>query len=237
MKRMAVICVITASLFFGSSVWASPCVLDQFQVNQNYGYAVGDSTMMAQTFMANLEGVVSGQTVRLCHIEIGNTTGISWGDFLGEPSPPVVEIRNTTEDGRPGSILGSVTWPDLVPSSGWTLPISFLDQGIVLTTGQMYSIVLWADDQSGAVSVGAIRPDFDPQDPVYPYPDYGGGALWAGNTSDNVTTWRLLSGLTDIPVWDMQFRTYVVPVPLPAGVWLGICAVGVAGWHLKRQRG
>jgi len=33
----------------------------------------------------------------------------------------------------------------------------------------------------------------------------------------------------------MQFQTYVLPVPLPAGVWLGICAVGVAGWHLKRQ--
>ncbi len=219
MRTVAVVCAIAASAFIVTPVRASLCVLDQFQVNQNYSYAVGDSTLMAQTFTAGLTGV-------LCHIEIGNTSGISWGDA----SPPVVEIRDTiTVEGQrqPGSLLGSgsVTLSDPVPSNGWTLPISFLAQGIDVTAGQIYSIVLWASDQpaplSESVSVGATK-----------YDSYGAGALWAYDAG----TWWLLSSIPGIPVYDMQFQTYVQAVPLPAGIWLGIFAVSVAGWHLKRQR-
>ena len=243
MRRVAVICAITASLFFGPSVQAAlhdydDHTLDQSQEEWNYGYAVGiagGSTMMAQTFTPGVDGT-------LCHIQIGNTTdGVVWYPA----SPPVVEIRNTVEYAqglfRPGStILGSVTlsypvpyydekqhlWitPDTTGSPGpvgWTPLIDF---SVPIDADVMYSIVLSSLNQPGAVSVGATG---------YTYDSYEAGALWAYKAG----TWQLLSGLRDIPVWDMQFRTYVVPVPLPAGLWLGVFAVSVAGWHLKRQRG
>jgi hypothetical protein len=226
MRRIIVVCAIIAFAFIGTPVWASLCVLDQFQENQNFGYAVGGSTMMAQTFTADLTGV-------LCHIEIGNTTG---GVVWYSTSPPVVEIRDTTVvEGQiqPGSnILGSVTLSTLVPSDGWTPSISFLTQGIDITEGQTYSIVLWAKDQSGAVAVGATADTIYSVGPYYG--DYLGGDLWTYGYDEDLGayTW-----LRDTHIYDMQFRTYVQAIPLPAGVWLGICAVSIAGWHLKRQRG
>lgn len=223
MRTVAVICVITASVFIPQPLWAElhEHTLDQYQENQNYSYNVGDLTMMAQTFTAGLDGT-------LCHIQIGNTSGIYFGDV----SPPVVQVY----EGSPGSyweLKGSVdlsypvpyiengTWitPDMTGSPGpvgWTPLIDF---NVSLTKGQMYSIVLKAYDPSGAVFVSATD-----------YESYEAGALWANYDGD---TWLLSE--TDTGVYDMQFRTYVVPVPLPAGVWLGICAMGVAGWHLKRH--
>ncbi len=227
MRTVVVVCVITASAFIGPPVWAQSDhvhVPGPYQESQNFLDGVGGPTLMAQTFTANWDGILDRAV--LCHVEIGNTTGAYWGDSSLEPSPPVVEIRDTfqNEQGlfQPGStILGSVTWSNPVPSDGWTLPIPFLDQGIVLTKGVMYSIVLWADDYTGAVSVGATTDDSYLDGALWKYVDDGKGTL----------TW-----LPDAPLYDMQFRTYVVPVPLPAGVWLGVFAVSVAGWHLKRQR-
>lgn len=219
MRTVIVICTITASVFIGTPVWASPCVLDQFQESQNYLYGVGGPTLMAQTFTAGLDGV-------LCHIEIGNTTDSSWYGV----SPPVIQIRDT-QGGQPGStVLGSVTLSGPVPYNNWTLPINFLDQGIDVTSGQMYSIVLWASTSTSSVSVGATN-----------YDSYGAGDLWAWGqwVEGEEETWRRLMDVDptkDVRVYDMQFRTYVQAIPLPAGLWLGICAVSVAGWHLKRQR-
>jgi hypothetical protein len=213
MRTVAVVCVITASAFIGPPVWASLCVLDQFQEEQDYSYNVGGGTLMAQTFTPDWPGALD--YALLCHIEIGNTSGV----IYESPVSPLVQIQ----EGLPGSkVLGSVPLPSPVPYNGWTLPtdIDFLAQGIVLTRGEMYSIVLGASDLTNTIGVGAT-----------PYESYPDGALWA-NYEGN---WLLSE--TDIGVYDMQFRTYVVPVPLPAGVWLGICAVSVAGWHLKRQKG
>lgn len=224
MRAVAAICVIAASAFLGPPARADlhDHTLDQHQENQDSLYGVGGPTLMAQTFTAGLTGV-------LCHIEIGNTTGFTWSGV----SPPVVQIRNTvvdTQGVQPGStVFGTVTLSEPVPFNGWTPPISFLTRGIDVTAGQMYSIVLWASDPTESVSVGATKLN-----------SYDRGALWAWGQWDEgseVERWGLLSGTPDTPVWDMQFRTYVLPVPLPAGVWLGICAVGVAGWHLKRQMG
>ncbi len=220
MRTVIAVCVIIASAFIGPSVSAtlSPyAVLDQSQENWNVSYDVGDTTMMAQTFTAGLTGTLD-------HIEIGTP------DFGFESlSTPQVDLY-----------LGQ-------PGSGWTFLTSFSlsDSGfdkefdnysvlghptthIRVDTNTVYSIVLDADDPWTAW-VGAVADLPDVDDPAS-YEDRG--ALW----TYDLGTWKL-STAGDPPVYDMQFRTYVVPVPLPAGVWLGICAVSVAGWHLKRQRG
>jgi len=96
---------------------------------------------------------------------------------------------------------------------------------VSVTAGTIYSIVLSAKDQIGTAYVGATH-----------YGNYyGGGELWK---TDQYGLWQKESSNPEWPVYDMQFRTFVTPepVPLPAGVWLGICAVSVAGWHLKRQK-
>jgi len=234
MRAVAAICVIAASALLGSPVRAelhsdADHDLDQSQVGQDYGYGVGGETMMAQTFTVGLPG-------QLCHVQIGNTTGLYWGDASLEASPPVVEIWSTTTDGSPGSVIGSVPLDDPVPLNDWTPSIDFMPYNIWVQPGDVYSIVVYADDYTGAVSVGAIETAPDEEGNPTHLDPYGGGELWAWGIWDDEglgpETWGRLS-LTG--VYYMQFQTYVLPVPLPAGVWLGICAVGVAGWHLKRQ--
>lgn len=212
MRIGVVIFAITASVFIGSSAQASLAVLDQYQENWNISCDVGGPTKMAQTFTAGLTGTLD-------HIEIGTP---DFG-FKGETVPVV-----TLYQGQPDSGLSFLTSFTL-SSSGYdegfdnglvvgnpTLPIS-------INAGTMYSIVLEAASPWTAW-VGAVA-DLPSSDP------YTNGALWAYDEN----TWKLYT-VGDPPVFDMQFRTYVQAIPLPAGIWLGICAVSVAGWHLKRQR-
>ncbi len=227
MRRVAVICVITASAFTGPFVWASLspyAVLDQSQEDWNVSYDVGGTTKMAQTFTAGLTGTLD-------HIEIGTPNfgfeSLSTPDvdlYIGQPDGGLTLLTSFTlsdsgydEDFGNYSVLGDPT------------------PHVPIYANTMYSIVLEAQGPLTAW-VGAMY-DKDPEDSVVP-DLYSRGGLWAWGAWDEVEgeEWGLLS-LSDGAVYDMQFRTYVVPVPLPAGVWLGICAVSVAGWHLKRQRG
>jgi len=210
-----VVFAVTAFAFIAPSVQASLAKLDQYngfpdqEVIPDYLYGVGDSDKMAQTFTAGMTGYLD-------HIEIGNTTDFAWEEI----SPLSVQIQSGAPD---SDVLGFVTLDEPVPYDNW-LSISFPDT-IRIEAGDMYSIVLWATDGSASVSVGATaNSDY-----------YLDGALWETNDAGS---WQLVSSVDPTkakPVFDMQFRTYVIPVPLPAGVWLGICAVGVAGLHLKRQ--
>ncbi len=231
MRTVAVVCVIAASALTGPPVWAGLVgdqyqhdpylVHDQWQVDCDFSYGVGASTKMAQTFTA-------GQTGVLDHIDIGNLTGVSY-----EPVSPPVEIRiyeglrDLDSDSQP---LASVTLSRPLLLDDWTLciePVNSSSQKISVNAGTMYSIVLWGN----VASVGATTDDsyYDSGEP-----GKGAGALWAWGIWEvgGEERWGLLG---DTGVYDMQFQTYVVPVPLPAGVWLGIFAVSVAGWHLKRQ--
>jgi hypothetical protein len=232
MRIGVTLCAIAVSALIVPSAWAGlvgdqyehdPYLAhDQYQTEWDISYNIGGSTKMAQTFTA-------GQTGILDHIDIGNLTGVYY-----EPQSPPVEIRiygelpnlNLNPNPQP---LASAILPISLLTNDWTLGIEPRDssmQKISVETGTMYSIVLWGN----VATVGATTSD----------DYYDRGALWAwGDWDDDYETpdtWGLLSG-TYPPTYDMQFQTYVVPVPLPAGVWLGICAVGVAGWHLKRQRG
>ena len=230
MRTIAVICVIAASVFVVPSAWAGlvgdeyqhdPYFdHDQWQTAYNISYGVGGSTLVAQTFTA-------GQTGILDHIDIGNLTGVTY--YPVSPSP-VVEIRGSQPD---SATLASVTLSSPLLLDNWTLCIEPLDssgQKISVEAGTMYSIVLSTVDQPMTATVGATINN-----------SYDGGELWAWGDwdwDDNPeTTFYEWAQLSRTGISDMQFQTYVVPVPLPAGVWLGICAVGAAGWHLKRQRG
>ncbi len=235
MRTVVVACVITACAFIGHSAWADlfdPADIDQQQTSIDLCYAVGDllgmpvSTMMAQTFTVGKPGIWYG-------IEIG----VIDAPIYGPVSPPLVQIGYTQEDGLPPwTNLGSVTLSDPDPSDGWIR--GTLVSPISVTAGEMYSIIVQRDPESpGIVSVGATYNESYRPDPLNLNPlDPDGGALW-GN--DDGTNWELLmlsgDGLFDFPVYDMQFRTYVAPVPLPAGVLLGILGLGVAGWRLRRQ--
>ncbi|MCL5281660.1 MAG: hypothetical protein M1376_17315 [Planctomycetes bacterium] len=229
MRTIVVVCVITAFAFIGPPAWAELVHdpysgHDQYQTNYGFSYGVGELTKMAQTFKA-------GQTGILDHIDIGNLTGVGFSPAF----KPVVQIWGTTGN-QPDSTkpLASVTLSNPLPIDNWTLCIEPLDsQGrkISVATDTMYSIVLWASDESsqaGTVSVGAT-----PDSTLYTR-----GDLWRMYDDG---TWHPASDLLVPPspgvrLYDMQFQTYVVPVPLPAGVLLGLCAVSVAGWHLRRQR-
>jgi len=213
------VCAIAAFAFIGSSAWAGLVVLDQEQPYQNYSYNIGDTTVMAQTFTAGLSGTLD-------HIEIG-VPEIGYD--------PEIAPSGYIYQGQPGAlttVLLNLSAPvyDAVSGNWWIRGDPAAD--ISVTAGTMYSIELRG--QSGtAVQVGDTANELylNEGDPLYP--DYLGGELWTYDY-DETLTW-----LDDPGLYDMQFRTYIVTevVPLPAGVWLGICAVGVAGWHLKRQRG
>ncbi len=238
MRTVVVACAITAFAFFGPSAWGDlfdPADIDQQQTSLSIGYAVGDAppltamTMTAQTFTVGKPGTWYG-------IEIGvideDTAGLAAGLFYEPVSLPLVQIQGS----QPGSTdLASVTLSDPHLYDGW-IRGTFVSP-ILVAPGQMYSIVVSAATHPGIVTLGATYNDSYRPDPLNLNPlDPDGGALW-GN--DDGTNWELLmlSGgdLFDYPVYDMQFRTYVAVVPLPAGVLLGILGLSVAGWRLRRQ--
>ncbi|MDI6450133.1 hypothetical protein [Anaerobaca lacustris] len=205
MNRNRIAALVAVCLLVATAAQAG-LILDQFQEEQNGTAGAGGSLWFAQTFTAGMSGP-------LARIEIGNTSGGWW---LPE-SPPVVEIWNTTAGQPSPTVLGSVTSPDLIPRDGW-LSVDFLPQGIGLTADQMYAIVLYPKDSAGYATVGVRwNPD-----------SYGPGALWHWNVDEG---WQIAASFGG--GGDMQFRTYVVPVP--GAAMLGMIGMGTAGW-LKRRR-
>jgi hypothetical protein len=131
-------------------------------------------------------------------------------------SAPIVQIRDTVA-GHPGStVLGSVSLSSHLPTNGWG-SISFLTQNIVITAGEMYSIVVLPPSNSeGTVTLGVNG------DPA----SYAGGALWVYRNG----AWDINS------YWegDVQFRTYVETgpaIPAPGALILA----GFVAW-LRRRR-
>lgn len=210
MKRLAVVCVVTAFALISAPTRAALVMLDQYQESWNTSCDVGGNTMMAQTFTAGLTGILD-------HIEIGTP------DFgFSAESTPVVTLYEGHPDG--GSFLTSFTLSDGGRDEGFDNYRVLGDPtaNIEVKADLMYSILL-TTGSTWTAWVGALAaPRVDP---------YTDGALWAYDEG----TWKLYTEGSP-SIYDMQFRTYVVAVPLPAGISLGICAVSLAGWHLKRQK-
>jgi hypothetical protein len=204
-----VLCISLVSL--SASAPAAP-VLDQHQeLAGGTRPAFWDSVLLAQTFTAGQSGVLD-------HLELG----------LDGSNPATVQIRDTVS-GQPGTtLLGSVDMPSGFVN-GWN-DIDFLSQGVAMSAGTTYAIVLLNSVPS---SVDFVNANWDPT-------SYAGGDMW---WNDHDAGWEQNFGFlgTLYGEGDMQFRTYVdtdppaSSVPAPSALILAGIGATAVRW-LRRCR-
>jgi hypothetical protein len=222
MRTLAAVCTIAASVFIGASARADlfdPADLDQYQNDwsqQGVGnFNVGDPVMMAQTFTAGKEGTLYGIEIGLPPWSFTEVSSLTVEIYQGPPNSEwMASLASFTLAPPPSGLV----WYDVFNNYHLNSPIL----NVPVDVGTTYSIVLSAT--GGVAYVGATDSE-----------SYGPGTLWRYDSTEDDPWLPLNDPSIDYGISDMQFRTYVEAVPLPAGLGLGILGLGVAGWRLRRQ--
>lgn len=194
---------------FNNSTAAAAPVIDQSQTSENGGIAFWDDSNIAQTFTPEISGYLD-------HIVLGL-------HYSGEPSTAYIQIVDW-DTSSPGSTIGQVD--DMVTVYGPTLlntEYDFSDQGVYLESGTMYAILLSNDLVSVTGSESILGADVQWDDNLYL-----DGALW----SNRFGTWDYWP--YGDPNTDLQFETYMNPVPVPGAVWL--LGAGLIGLVTMRRK-
>jgi hypothetical protein len=171
----------------------------------------------AQTFTMGMDGILSA-----LHVQV----------YRGQNRDLVLDVRNTTVGGAP-------TESDVAVLASTTIPYSSIP----------YEVPTWvAFDvssagiavRSGDVLAIALRVPDSPYAPAYSWlfstsGGYAGGQRWTRSATwaDGILgdTWN--GTYAGNALVDMNFRTYVVPVP--GAVLLGVLGLACSGWRLRRR--
>ncbi len=184
--RIVVIAAVFACTAAATDGPAWGAMLDQSQETFNGSASFFPARKLAQTFAPEIGG-------QLDRVEL----------LLNCDGPYTASIVETSGGAPGGSVLGAVTG-GATTGSEW-VPLDFLSEGVVLTVGQSYGIVL-SDDQ-GVSSWWAYQASGDP---------YAEGSSWEYDGF----TWTSHVGR------DTTFRTYMVPEPTTLAL-LGLAALAV----------
>lgn len=206
MKTVSMI-VVAGALAAASSAQAGIEFLDQSASGPaNSDSAIGRLNAFNHDYLI-AQTITAGMSGQLLRVEMGVNA-------YGSPLPLLVEIRDVT-GGVPGAtLLGSYSWNAGGPTSGGYLSFDLTSQGIFLTAGQQFAVVL------------STQQDFTGFANAYTAQTHTGA--YAGGLSLRQTpfsSWSPTNGNES-----MYFRTYMTPAPGAAAV------LGLAGLAATRRR-